>query len=132
MDFTPKEIEQMAAGMRQSIEPPATPEESADALLTQIERIVRMENGHADQLTARYAPDFMAVVYNGHEFAHYAKELDKELWIEFEMYPALKQKYETDPRFANVADKDALYWRVYLRQPEDIQQYRDVIADETL
>lgn len=132
MDFTPDEIEQMAAGMRQTMEPPTTPGERGNDLLTEVRRIIKTADGEPDQLEARYAHDYLAIVYNGHEFAHYKAPMEGDAWIEFEMYPALHDKYAADPRFADVEDKDRLYWRVYLRRPQDVSEYADVILDETL
>ena len=127
MDFTAKEIEQMAAGMNSfAAEPPITQEETEDALLDQVRRIVKMADGDENQLVARYAADSKSLVYVGRELAHYAAEVgSSELWIEFRMYPALKAKYAHDGRFAE-------YWRVTLANPQDVENYRDVIVDETL
>lgn len=132
MDFTPNEIEQMAAGMRQGMEPPHTPEESGDALLTEVRRIVQMEGGQLDQFSSHYDADSLAISYGGRTFARYQKDPGAELWIEFEMYPALRQKYASDARFAGVPNKESDTWRVYLSRPQDIEQFRDLIADETL
>lgn len=122
----------MAAGMSWSMEPPVTPEEAENTLLTEIHRIVQTAGGEPDQLKSRYDAEYLAIIYAGHEFAHFKKEQDGPLWIEFEMYEALREKYAPDPLFAGVTDKERRYWRVNLERPQDIEQYRDLIVDETL
>lgn len=133
MDFAPKEIEQMAAGLnRFAAEPPVTPDEQEDDLLTLVRRIVKTANGNMDQFEARYGHDCLEIIYGNRVFARCGKEPGHEEWIEFRMYPALRDKYAPDPRFQHVPDKNAEYWRIELSRPQDVQKFSDLIVDETI
>lgn len=131
--MSPDEIEKMAESLNsENIEPPVTPESVENELLTEIRRIIKMADGEPDELQARYAPEYLALIYDGHEFARFEKTPGEQVWIEFDMYPALHDKYAPDPRFADVADKKEKFWRVKLSRPQEISNYKDIIIDETL
>lgn len=133
MEFNPDTLEQMAAGLDNNrIEPPITAEEEGDVILTEVRRIIKTEDGHPSELEARYEEGYKAVDYNGHEFLRYSVSPEHVAWVEFVLYPALRQKYAPDERFADVKDKGSDLWRVYLERPEQITEYRDVITDSTI
>lgn len=122
----------MAAGLDNKFDPAVTPEASDNIILTEVRRIIKMADGEPNLLTSRYDPDFLTMEYDGHEFAHYFVHDDQKMWISFRMVPALKKKYAVDPRFEHIEDKDKEYWRIDLKSPEDVTEYKDLIIEETL
>lgn len=119
-------------GLSAGYEASRAPEAMETDMITIISRIIERAGGKTDQIRVEdLSGGHLAAFYGPHEFAHLSLG-PRDIWIEFMMTPAMKQKYAVDERFAQVENKNQNGWHITLSRPEDLYKFEDVIREETI